>query len=192
MKSKLKTKDLIYAGAFCAMYLVFAFVISSALGMVPLLYLCSPIFIGLFAAPIFSLYVAKVPKFGAVLILSIILSIAMSSGWLYSVIVGAVVGIVSELLIKAGSYKSKSMYFISYVLMSFVHICLLGMFIFGGTAAVDTMRVRFGDEYADAMSTVTEPWILGAIVIASVVSCAVGMLIAGRMMKKHFERAGIA
>ncbi len=191
MNNKLKTKDLIYAGAFCALYLVFAFVISSVLGMIPLLYLCAPIFIGLFAAPIFSLYMAKVPKPGAIFILAVILSLAMSSGWLYSVIVGVVVGVIGELIIKAGKYKSKSMYFISYVLMSFVHMCLLGMFIFGGTTAVDTMRVRFGDEYANAMSQFTQPWILAILALASLIASVIGMLIAGKMMKKHFERAGI-
>ncbi|MFI3324666.1 MAG: MptD family putative ECF transporter S component [Clostridia bacterium] len=71
-KNKLKTKDLIYAGAFAAIYVIALMIIVMAFGMIPVLYIMSPFFVGMIAATIYMMYVTKVKKFGAILILAVI------------------------------------------------------------------------------------------------------------------------
>ena len=47
MKTKLKTKDLIYAGAFGAVYLILMLAIVMVSGMIPILYILAPLTVGI-------------------------------------------------------------------------------------------------------------------------------------------------
>ena len=73
MKSKLTTKDVIAAGAFAAIYLVLLTVLAvMVLPIVPVLYLATPLIAGVLLGTVYMLYCVKVPRTGAVLILSIL------------------------------------------------------------------------------------------------------------------------
>mgnify|MGYP001638585117 CR=1 FL=1 len=68
--NKLKTKDLIVAGAFAALYVVVLFAVVSVMGFIPILYLVAPFVNSIILGSIYMMYVTKVPKFGAILILA--------------------------------------------------------------------------------------------------------------------------
>lgn len=55
MKQKLKTKDFIYAGAFGAVYLILVLLIVTGTGIVPILYILSPLVAGCVCASVFML-----------------------------------------------------------------------------------------------------------------------------------------
>ena len=106
---KLRTKDLIYAGAFGAIYLVLMLIIVMASGMIPVLYIISPLTVGIVCGAVYMLCVLKVHKFGAALILGILFAlVACSSAW-QSFVFAIVVSLCAELLLYFGKYKSKKL-----------------------------------------------------------------------------------
>ena len=60
--NKLKTKDLIVAGAFAALYVVVLFVVVTVMGFVPILYLIAPFVNSVILGCIYMMYVKKCPK----------------------------------------------------------------------------------------------------------------------------------
>ncbi len=113
-KTKLKTKDLIYAGAFAAIYIISIFIIVSVLGFIPIAYLISPLFVGIICAPIYMMYVTKVKKFGAILILATLFGLIMSSsGHSLTILMCIPLGLIAEFIAKAGNYNSKKMFSLS-------------------------------------------------------------------------------
>lgn len=64
--NKLKTKDLIVAGAFAALYVVVLFAVVTVMGFVPILYLIAPFVNSVILGCIYMMYVTKVPKTGAI------------------------------------------------------------------------------------------------------------------------------
>lgn len=95
MNRKLTVKALIVAGAFAALYLVVMLIVVMGAGFIPILLLSLPLLLSVVCGPIYMLYVMKVPKRGAVLILSILAGLAMlSSGmWLVLLYVGPLLGL---------------------------------------------------------------------------------------------------
>ena len=76
---KLRTKELIYAGAFGALYIVLMLVIVLGTSMIPILYLLAPITVGLVCGTVYMLCVLKVRKFSAALILGVLFSMCACS-----------------------------------------------------------------------------------------------------------------
>lgn len=107
--NKLKTKDLIVAGAFAALYVVVLFAVVTVMGFVPILYLIAPFVNSVILGCIYMMYVTKVPKTGAILILSVAVGLLTSTGGVWvSLIWCLTLGIVAELIARAGNHKSKN------------------------------------------------------------------------------------
>ena len=68
---KLRTKDLIYAGAFGAVYIVLMLIVVLGTSAIPVLYILAPFTVGVVCATVYELCVLKVHKFGAALILGV-------------------------------------------------------------------------------------------------------------------------
>ena len=66
---KLTTKDFIIAGAFAALYVALLFVVVSATGFIPVVYICAPFILSIVLGPVYMLYAAKTPKRWSVMIL---------------------------------------------------------------------------------------------------------------------------
>ena len=125
MKGKLKTRDLIYAGAFGAVYLILMLVIVMGSGIVPVLYSLSPLTVGIICATVYMLYVIKIKKFGAILILAVLFGLVSSVNSVYALAWTVLTGIVAELIARAGKYQSKKMFMVSYWIFNLNMICLL-------------------------------------------------------------------
>ena len=74
---KLKTRDFISVGIFSLIYAVVAFVIGGAAQMTPVTFPVMPMIVALFTGTVFMLYVAKIPKKGALSILGVIAAILL-------------------------------------------------------------------------------------------------------------------
>lgn len=69
---KLKTKDMIYAGAFAALYVVAVLIVMMLVGTIPVIYIACPLLLGIFCGTIYLLSVLKVRKFGATLLIAVL------------------------------------------------------------------------------------------------------------------------
>ncbi len=193
MKSeKLKGKDLINVGIYTAIYFVIIFALAM-LGYIPifmpLLCVVGPIIGGI---P-FMLFLTKVKKFGMILIMSIIMGILMlltGMGY-YALIVGAVSGLIAELVFRSGNYKSVSKAILTSGIFS---VWMWGNFIplFINIEGYFSTRQDFGQEYIDTLTSLMPTWMCPALLITTFVSGIIGGLVGKAILKKHFVRAGIA
>lgn len=191
MKNKMKTKDLIYAGAFGAIYLIVVMIVTSALGVIPLLYVISPFFVGILCGTIYLLYVSKVQKPGAVLLLSILFGFLAGSTYWVSFVFIIITGLAAEIVVKIGQYKSLKMYSLAYCIFN---LNMIGPFLFITFAREEYLSMAkeyYGAEHAAALSAVTPPWINLAQAALAVTGAIIGIIIARHLVKKHYEKAGI-
>ena len=61
---KMSAKELMYVGAFAAIYIVLMLIIVMGSGIVPILYVLSPISVGAVCGTVYMIYVLKVRRFG--------------------------------------------------------------------------------------------------------------------------------
>ncbi len=193
MKSKLKTKDLIYAGAFAAMYIVVMFVAVMVLGFVPFLYLfASPFVVGTVNAVVYLMYVMKVKKFGAITILGLLFGLVTTSGGHpYSLIFSIPLGIVADFIAKSGKYESKKMNALSYLVFN---LTMIGPFMtlhFAKENFIASCVEYYGEAYGAAVASFATDWLILAQGVLAVLGAFVGTFVASKLLKKHFEKAGV-
>ena len=110
---KIGVKDLINVGIFAVVYTVL-FMISAMTGVVPILAVYFPVILALLAGIPCILFFAKVEKFGLVTIYGLlmgIITLLVGQGPI-AIATGLVFGLIADLILKAGNYKSfKNMMF---------------------------------------------------------------------------------
>ena len=53
-------------------------------------------------------------------------------------------------------------------------------------------RQDFGQEYIDTVAGLVQPWTFPVLLVATFVAGVIGAMIGRKLLKKHFEKAGIA
>ena len=188
---KLRTKDLIYAGAFGAIYLVLMLIIVMGSSMIPVLYLLTPLTVGVVCGTVYMLCVVKVHKFGAALILGILFAVITTMSVLPGFILAICAALAAEVILWLGKYRSRVMYLLSFV---FFNINMTGpflRFLYDKEAFIADTVSYYGEEHAQALSAITPEWVFWGILAGAIVGGIIGSFIANRLIKKHFEKAGV-
>lgn len=191
MRQKLKTKDFIYAGAFGAIYIILMLVVVTGTSIIPVLYMLAPFIVGCVCGTVYMLYVTKIRKFGAILILAFLFGIVTSSSSIVSLIWALICGIVAELIGKAGKYESKKLFMSSYLVFNLTMIGPFLMLVFAKQHFIELCTQFYGLDYAAAIDRLTPGWIIFVLMGLAVAGGGVGVLLASRFAKKHFEKAGM-
>lgn len=192
MRKSLNVKDLIDVGIYTALYLVVYFVIGMA-NAIPILYPISYFYIPIFTGIPFMLFATKANKFGMITIMSFILGLFwyfMGYTWLPLVVYPAC-GLLADIIMKSGDYKSFKKTVIGFWLFSAGAIGLqMPMWIMTDTY-MKNIRKQMGNEYTDKLIKYM-PWWIGLVAVAILlVGSILGALLGRKMLKKHFEKAGI-
>ncbi|MBR1692659.1 MAG: MptD family putative ECF transporter S component [Lachnospiraceae bacterium] len=192
-KETLQAKDLINVGIFTAIYFVlfFAGMILGYLPVfIPLLGFVCPVLCGI---P-FMLYLTKVKKFGMVSLTGIILGLLnmlMGSGILV-LISGVLFGVAADLILRAGKYQSwKCTLFGSGIFALWIMGFISRMFL-TRTEYFESLASSYGQEYVDTLMSYTPGWMFPVLFALTFAGGIVGALLGRGVLKKHFERAGIA
>ena len=193
-KTGLTVKDLVTIGIFSALFLVFALVGGIFFAPNPVLTFYMPVGSALLCGPVYLLLLAKVHKRWAVTILGAILCIvwfvtgmhwAMSLGYL-------IMGIIADLVAGAGSYKSRKINLLSYILISLGGTASYLVFFADPDGWAKTMLGNGTEQsYIDTMRSTGTGWILIVMLVGTVLAAALSAFIGCRMLKKQFEKAGI-
>ena len=140
------------------------------------------------------LFLTKVKKFGMVLIMSVLMGLVMGlmGMGVWSMATGPVAGILSELILKLGDYKSAKKNILGYGVFS--------MWLIGNYIPIVVTRDNYysmlisgyGQEYADTLMGYIPDWSLLPLLAACFISGILGALLGKALLKKHFVRAGIA
>lgn len=193
MNKKLQAKDLINVGIFTAIYFVIFFA-GMMLGyipiFIPLLGFVCPILCGI---P-FMLYLTKVKKFGMVSLCGIILGLLnmlIGSGVLVLVF-GVVFGIAADCIMKAGKYSSWKCTLLGNGVFSLWIMGFVSRMFLTRTEFFESLISGYGQEYVDTLMSYTPNWMYPVLFVVTFVGGILGALLGKAVLKKHFEKAGIA
>lgn len=191
--TKLNAKDLINVGIFTAIYFVI-FVAGMMIGyipiFIPLLCVICPILCGI---P-FMLYLTKVKKFGMVTLSGTILGLinmVIGSG-LMILAFGIGAGLIADLILKAGKYKSWKFTLLGNGVFSLWLMGYVSRMFFTRTDFFASLVEGYGQEYVDTLMSYTPSWMFPVLFVATIVGGIVGALLGKSVLRKHFEKAGIA
>ena len=105
---------------------------------------------------------------------------------------GIVFGLIADLILRAGAYKGTRGAVAAHAAFSlWVVGTMLPMWILG-QAYFEPFRSSQGDAYVNEMLGLLSGGMLAVVVIGIVACAVVGALVGRAVLKKHFERAGIA
>ena len=190
---RLGGKDLINIGIFTAIYFVVVFAVA-CLGFIPILMAAICGIIPLIAGIPYMLFLTRARKFGMVTILGLFTGIIMfitGMGY-FSIATGLVCGFIADLIWKSGGYASASRAVLSHGVFSCWIIGNFLPFLITADTYLPTVRAQYGDAYVDELMTYLQPEMYPVLLIACFVTGIIGGFIGRAILKKHFERAGIA
>ncbi len=190
--NKLNGKDLINIGIYGAIYFVILFAVAM-LGMIPIFLPLLSVFVPILGGIPFMLFLTKVRKPGMVLITAMIMGVMMLLTGMgpWPLLTCAIAGILAELCLKSGNYRSGSKAVTAYALFS--------LWIFGNYLPLFTdyegyfaQRADYGQAYIDAVQRLMPLWMAPVLLVSCFVCGMLGGMLGRRLLKKHFEKAGLA
>lgn len=190
---RLGGKDLINIGIFTAIYFVVVFAVA-CLGFIPILMAAICGIIPLIAGIPYMLFLTRARKFGMITILGLLTGIIMfitGMGY-FSIATGLICGLIADLIWKSGGYASASRAVLSHGVFSCWIIGNFLPFLITADTYLPAVRAQYGDAYVDELMTYLQPEMYPVLLIACFVTGVIGGFIGRAILKKHFERAGIA
>ncbi len=196
MNKELKIKDLVTIGVFFVMYMVVHFGVGFAMRVVlPILFLVYPAIAGIITGPIVMLFMQKVRKPWALLIFGMLeptLLFAMGHTYVVPVVSLVFVGL-AEFMFRKGEFKSfKYMAMANGFLACWISGSLMQMLVVHDKYLTLASKMGMSNEYINALDKLISWPSMGLIVVVAFLGGLIGALIGKRMIKKHFEKAGIA
>ena len=193
--NSLQTKDYISIGVFSLIYFVIAFGIGGIAQMTPVTFPLMPMIVALFAGSIFMLYTAKIPKKGAVSILGILAGILLfitGMFWMMSAFF-ILLGFIADYIISSGDFKSFRRNLTAY--------CIFALAPMGAYIPMVIMPVQFDkfmqrkgnfSSFAGVIKSIGfNWWAIPAMILGTIICGAIGGFIGKKLLRKHFEKAGI-
>jgi energy-coupling factor transport system substrate-specific component len=188
---KLTTKDFIIAGAFAALYVVLLFVVVNATGLIPVVYLFAPFILSVALGPVYMLYVTKILKRWSVMILAALVGMVTSMGGTWLCIVWALLlGLAADLIVNSGT-RSRKKYVLSFMVFACTNMGPFWMLIIAKQRFLDACAGYAGQDYANTIDRLTPRWIVFVFLAMAIAGGLIGGTVGGRILKKHFEKAGI-
>lgn len=193
-KPGLTSRDLITTGIFCALF----FLVTMASGMLfapnPVLTFLMPAAVALFTGTVYMLLLAKVPKRGPTIILGAIMGLLMfitGMYWLWSVAYLAL-GIIAGEIAAMGKFKRFGLNILSFAVFSLNPIASY-MMIWIDKESYRSYLVDKGTkpDYMNTMFDTAQAWVLPGMILGTMAAALAGAWIGKKLLKKHFERAGI-
>lgn len=192
--SKLKAKDFITVGIFTAILIVVEF-LCGMLGYIhPYIVASYVVMIPLVGAIPMMLFYTKVEKFGMITIMSVLIAIIMfvlGMGYLGAPLIVAA-GVISDLIAKSGKYKSFKKTILSYgVFCLWICANYFPVIVTADSYRTDLLDGGYSAEYCDDLfRAINEKTIAVLLILCFVFGC-IGAVIGKKVVKKHFEKAGI-
>ena len=187
----MKGKDLINIGIFSAIYFVIVFVVAM-LGFIPVFLPLLAVIVPIIGGIPFMLFLTRVKKFGMIWIMSVIMGLLMlltGMSW-PPLVVSVVSGLLADLVYKSGNYKSASKAVLTNGVFS-LWLAANYLPLFFAAEKYWSSRQNFGQDYIDAVTKLMPTWMCPVMFSAAFICGIIDGLLGRKIMKKHFEKAGI-
>ena len=191
-ENKLKGRDLINIGIYTAIYFVIMLAVAM-LGMIPVFLPLLSVIVPILDGIPFMLFLTKVKKPGMIFIMAMIMGIMMLLTGMgpWPLLTCAVAGILAEFIYRSGDYKSAKKAVLAYAVFS--------MWIWGNYLPLFTdyegyfaQRESYGQAYIETVQKLMPLWMAPVLLAACFVCGILGGILGRALLKKHFEKAGIA
>ncbi|MCR5233776.1 MAG: MptD family putative ECF transporter S component [Lachnospiraceae bacterium] len=192
---KLSAKDLIVTGVFAVLLLMAAMLGGGPFATVPTLTFYFPIGAAVLAGPIFMLFIAKVPKYGALAIVGAVMCILGTlTGMHWGMNFGFLIcSIIASVIAGVGKFKKPVLNLIAYIVYCIGPMGTYFVFFFNRESWISFMLKKGTEqEYIDKMSEVASGGIMVIMVVGTLVVATLSGLLGLRLMRKQFIKAGIA
>ncbi len=191
---KLEAKDFITVGIFTALLFVVEFV-CGMLGFIhPFIVAAYVILIPIVGGIPMMLFYSKIEKFGMLTTMSVLLAIIMfvtGMGWLGAPLI-ILAGLVADFIAKSGNYKSAKKTVLSNGVFS-LWVCAnyFPVIVSVESYRNDLLEGGYSAEYCDNLFlAINSKTIIVLLVLCFVFGC-IGAVLGQKVVKKHFEKAGI-
>ena len=190
-EKKLKIKDLVTIGVFAVIYVVIIFALGM-IGFLHVLYLVYPALLGIVSGTVIMLFMAKVQKSWAVLILGMLTSVFMMvEGNTYLLIIHSfVVMLIAELIRRVGNYNSFKYNMLSFAIFN-TWICGSLMQMLWAREKYIEIAMVMGEEYVNALIKLVTYPNMALVYLGAILGGLIGANIGRILLKKHFIKAGI-
>ena len=192
---KLEAKDFITIGIFTALLFVTEMVVGMLGYLHPYVVAAYVILLPLATSIPMMLFYTKIEKFGMLTIMAALLAIIMfvtGMGYLGAPLI-LIAGVVAALVAKSGDYKDFKKIAISYGIFS-LWICAnyFPVVVSATSYRQSLLEGGFSAEYADYLFKAINTKTIAVLVIICVISGFLGAFVGKAVVRKHFEKAGIA
>lgn len=192
---KLTIPDLISIGVFTAIYFVLVTVATFACALLPGVgNIVLPAAAALISGSVYMLLAAKLQKFGGISIMGLVMGLFffVSGHFVLSFAANIVCGVLADFVAKLSDYRSKKGLLASYVVFSYGLTGPILPLWFMKDAYIANLTARGKDAtYIDTLFALINGGSFVVCIVAILVCAVLGGLFGQKMMKKHFEKAGI-
>ena len=191
-KTRLEVRDLVTIGVFGVIYFVCMFAVGM-MGVVPILYLLYPMVFGVVGGPIVLLFMAKVQMPWALVIFGMITPIIMFLFGHTLLVPGValVTMLVAEGIRRIGKYRSLRYNMLAYVVMATILCSSLLQMLVMKARYLQLTEAEMGREYTEALEKLISVRNMGLVYLGAVLGGIVGAFLGRKLLKKHFEKAGL-
>ena len=195
-KKKLEIADLISIGVFTAIYFVLVTIATFGCALIipGFSNILLPAVSALISGAVYMLMVAKVQKFGGITVMGVVMGLFFftSGHFVISFAMNIICGILADLIGKAVKYKKKIVILISYIVFSYGLTGPILPLWFMKDAYVANLEGRGKDAaYIENLFANINMRTFVISMVAILVCAVVGGIFGQKMLKKHFEKAGI-
>lgn len=192
---RMSPKDLVNIGVFGALYLVVVFGINM-LGFINPAVMLLALVASIVAGGIpFMLFLTRVRHAGMITIFAIVTAgLLMLSGHpMISFLITVGCALVAEVVIWAGRYRSHRLSVLAYAIYSAWYVGPMMPIFYDRDAYFSGPSMHMmGADYVSQMQVLLSPGVLIAFDMSTIVFGLLGGLLGLRLMRKHFEKAGLA
>ncbi|WP_407424763.1 MptD family putative ECF transporter S component [Methanobrevibacter sp.] len=176
------------------MIIIVLIFIFGMLGYIPILMIALPILAALICGIPYMLFLTRVNKFGMVTLMGLILGIVMflSGHTWVPILVFTLFAFLADCILKAGNYSSIKHSIISHGIFILGIMGNMLPFFILRDFYMDSMRASMGNDYVNVVAPFLNNEVLIALFILTFITGIASAYLGKIVLKKHFEKAGIA
>lgn len=193
----LSVSDLVTVGIYAALYFLVTAVVTFACSiLIPVVgNLLLPAGVALVAGSIYYLLIAKVPRFGAVTAVGLVMGafFFFSGHFILSFATCIVCGVGADLFARAGSYVDRRLNLLAYVVFSFgVTGPILPLWLMRDQYVAALVARGKDSAYIDKVFAGVNGTMAVVVVLAVIVCAVVGGIFGRSLVERHFKKANLA
>jgi energy-coupling factor transport system substrate-specific component len=194
VKKGLTVKDLIIMGVFAAILTVCSTIGGIFFAITPTLTFYFSIGAALLPGPVFLLFLAKVPKKGALTIIGVIVAaLSLILGMHWAMGLGGLIGsLLADIIAGMKKYRSKKMNILAYIVYSFGPTGTYFAYFIDPQAWANTMlKNGTTQDYINTMNNTADLSVLVIMIVGTILVAWLSGFVGSKLLKKQFEKAGI-